>query len=304
MALIDFHLHFFSRPYFEALASESTQPGTPQERLERAAAKARIELPTADLAQHTGRWMAELERSDVEHACAFASHPQEIAALAEARTLAKGRITPFALVNPRQEGCAERVRSLMREKGFGGVLLFPAMHHYDVSGAECAPLFDVLDELGGVAYVHCGLLVVKLRDLLGLPRTVNLYFANPIGVIPAANAHPRARFVIPHFGAGCFRETLMAGAQCPNVYVDSSSSNGWIATQPEKLSLKDVFERALGVFGPERILFGTDSGTFPAGWRRDRFEEQRACLAALSLSAQDQEKIFAGNARRLLARPV
>jgi len=109
------------------------------------------------------------------------------------------------------------------------------------------------------------------------------------------------RFVVPHFGAGFFRETLMSGAQCTNVFVDTSSSNSWIATQSPNLSLSDVFARTLHVFGHERILFGTDSNTFPAGWRKDRFEAQHAALRQLTLSAAAEEAIFAGNARRLLA---
>jgi predicted TIM-barrel fold metal-dependent hydrolase len=300
MTLIDFHLHLFSRPYFEALAALSPQPGTVEERLVRAADKAKLELPSKDLAVHVARWITELDAQGVEHACAFASAPEEFPALAEAAVLARGRITPFALVNPKAEGVDARVRALLAEKGFRGVLLFPALHHYDIASPECAPLLRVLDEQRAIAYVHCGVLIVKLRDLLGIPRTMDLRFANPLHVIPAANAHPNVRFVIPHFGAGFFRETLMAGAQCPNVYVDTSSTNSWIATQPEKLSLRDVFERALGVFGPNRILFGTDSNTFPAGWRAERYREQRAIVESLAPAAV--EPIFGGNARALLAR--
>jgi hypothetical protein len=228
--------------------------------------------------------------------------PEEIPTLAEAATLARGRITPFALVNPKVEGCAERVRVLLRDKGFRGVLLFPALHHYHVGGPEAAPLLAVLDEFRAIAYVHCGLLVVKLRDLLGLATPTDLTFANPLGIVPAARAHAHASFVIPHFGAGFFRETLMAGAQCPNVYVDTSSSNSWIATQEPKLALRDVFERALGVFGPERILFGTDSNVFPAGWRADRLDEQRTALASFQLDQRKLNAVFGGNARTLLAR--
>jgi predicted TIM-barrel fold metal-dependent hydrolase len=157
-----------------------------------------------------------------------------------------------------------------------------------------------LSEHDAIVYVHCGLLIVKLRDLLQLPRPQDLTYANPLGVIPAANAHPRVRFVIPHFGAGFFRETLMAGATASNILVDTSSSNSWMATQSPKPTLTEVFARALEVFGHERILFGTDSNTFPAGWRKDRFAEQHAALSSLSLAAAQEEAIFAGNARRLL----
>ena len=43
MTLVDFHLHLFSRPYFEALAALSPMPGTVEERLAQAAAKAKNE---------------------------------------------------------------------------------------------------------------------------------------------------------------------------------------------------------------------------------------------------------------------
>ena len=117
----------------------------------------------------------------------------------------------------------------------------------------------------------------------------------------AADAHPEVSFVLPHFGGGLFREARSAGTQCGNVYVDTSSSNSWIATQPAALSLRDVFERTLQVFGPERILFGTDSNFFPAGWRSERLDEQREILDDLGVVDAVHELIFSGNADRLLA---
>lgn len=302
MDTVDFHLHLFSRPYFAALAAQSTQPGTVDERLARVAQRTGLELPAPELATHVARWIEQFDRHQVAHVAAFASAPEEAPALAEAARLAQGRITPFALVNPTAPGAAARVRELLSSGPFRGVLLFPALHHYDLSAPEQREFLGVLDEQRAIAYVHCGLLVVKLRDLLGLPRTMDLRWANPLNVIPAANAFPNARFVIPHFGAGLFRETLLAGAQCPNVYVDTSSSNSWMHTQPAALTLRDVFARALSVFGAQRVLFGTDSNTFPAGWRVERRDEQARTLDELGVSAADRQRIFADNARRLLAR--
>ena len=93
----------------------------------------------------------------------------------------------------------------------------------------------------------------------------------------------------------------MAGAQCPNIHVDTSSSNSWIGAMPGFMTLPHVFERALGVFGPERILFGTDSGVFPAGWRHDRLAEQLKALRRVSVPTAHVDAILAGNAERLLA---
>ena len=179
------------------------------------------------------------------------------------------------------------------------MLTFPAMHRFEVGGEASRAMLEPVAAVSGVCYVHCGLLVVKLRDLLGLPRGYDLRYANPLAIVPAADAFPEVTFVVPHFGAGFLRETLMLGAQCPNVVVDTSSSNSWVHTQPG-LELREVFARALDVFGPQRVLFGTDSGTFPAGWRADRRDAQLALLGELGLTEGERALVMGGNAVRIL----
>lgn len=300
MSLIDFHTHYFSSVFFRTLAAQSPLPGEPETKLAALAKKTGIELPPADPAAHLARWLGEMHRNGIEHLCTFASLPEELPEVGAAALASAGRISGFALLNPRQPGAAEKAEQALASGGHKGVLLFPALHGYAVDQPELKPLFEVLERRRAIAFVHCGLLVVKLRDLLGFPRTQDLRRADPLALVPVANAHPNVRFVIPHFGAGFLRETLMAGAQCPNVHVDTSSSHSWMATHCPRPTLREVFGRALEVFGPARVLFGTDSTTFPTGWQRARHEEQRAALAELGASAPDQEAIFAGNARRLL----
>jgi len=225
----------------------------------------------------------------------FASVPEEIPEVRQAAALSGGRIAGCAFLNPHLEGAREAAA----DRNLCGALMFPAMHHYHV--ADLTEILDVLDARRAIVFVHCGLLVVKLRDLLGLPRPYDLSYANPLSIIPAANRFRRIRFVIPHFGAGFFREALMVGSQCENVYVDTSSSNAWMKTQPQTASLEGVFARALDVYGSERILFGTDSNVFPAGWRRDRYEEQDAVLDSLCLPAAEKARVFGANAAELLA---
>ena len=297
---IDAHTHFFSRPFFTALAEASSRQEPPEAILADLASRTGLEIPAPSTSEHVDRWLAALDAAGIERAVSFASHPAEAPALAEAAGLSKGRLIPMLLVDPRVEGAAERTATMMDDHGFGGVLLFPAMHHVHLGGPEARPVLETVAQRAGLVYVHCGMLVVKLRDLLGLPRQFDLAYANPLDLIPAADAHPRANFIIPHFGAGFFRECLMAGAQCENIHVDTSSSHSWMRTQPEGLDLRQVFARALDVFGPQRILFGTDSGPFPAGWRGDRLEEQEAVFERLGLESNEREAILGGNAARLL----
>jgi len=301
--IVDAHTHFFSRPFFEGLARLSPQTGSTEEKLARVAAATGLEIPPADLGAHLARWISGLDAAGVSHAVTFASLPEEAGTVAEAVRRARGRLSGYGLVNPASAGAAGFTRALFEEHGFRGVLLFPAMHHVHPGDPATRAVLEVVNEHRGVAVVHCGILQVKLRDLLGLPRPYDLAYANPLGIVPAANAFPDVAFVIPHFGAGFFRECLMVGEQCENVLVDTSSSNSWMRAQAGDLDLAGVFRRTLGVYGSQRILFGTDSSTLPRGWRQDLLVLQRAALAAAGVGAEDEAAILGGNTRRLLGLP-
>jgi predicted TIM-barrel fold metal-dependent hydrolase len=112
---------------------------------------------------------------------------------------------------------------------------------------------------------------------------------------------PKLNFILPHFGAGLFRETLMLCDLCPNVYLDTSSTNSWM--RYEGLDLKTVFQRARAVCGYRRLLFGSDSSYFPRGWNAGIFRLQSEALAELGASEEDARAVFGANLNRLLARP-
>ena len=100
MELFDFHAHFFARPFFDALAAQSPLAGTTREKLEQVTNATGIELPSEDIIAHTRRWTEELDRHGVARMAAFASLPEEAAAVAEAARAAPDRLVPFCLVNP------------------------------------------------------------------------------------------------------------------------------------------------------------------------------------------------------------
>jgi Amidohydrolase len=97
------------------------------------------------------------------------------------------------------------------------------------------------------------------------------------------------------FGAGYFQETLVLAAHCPNVFIDTSSANGWTRYMPYPMDLRLVFERALDAVGPERIIFGTDSSHFPRGFLWEILEEQTGILNTLGVSKADAQLIMGGN---------
>jgi hypothetical protein len=122
-------------------------------------------------------------------------------------------------------------------------------------------------------------------------------YSNPLDLHGPALRFPRLPFIVPHFGAGYFREAMMLADLCPNVYLDTSSSNSWM--RYEELDLPTVFRRALAVVGPERLLFGTDSSFFPRGWNQHIFEQQAHVLHSLDLTLADARLIFSENLENL-----
>jgi predicted TIM-barrel fold metal-dependent hydrolase len=172
------------------------------------------------------------------------------------------------------------------------------MHGYRPDDACVEPVFRAAAAFGGAVFVHCGVLTVGIRKKLGLPSRFDLRLGDPLAVSRAALGFPQVPVIIPHFGAGYFREALMAADQCPTIHLDTSSSNSWIRFH-DGLTLERVFRTALGVAGPSRILFGTDSSFFPRGWHAPVHDEQQRILTSLRLGEAEQTAILGGNFERL-----
>lgn len=300
MSTQDAHTHFFGRSFFSTLAKLSPRTEDEATLLAEVAQRAGLEIPDADPKRHAERWLAAMDGADVERMVTFASVPPEAPAVAEAARHAGGRLVPYTVVDPTADTALEFAERALSQLGFRGLLLFPAMHHFDVSGPEMNPFYELALQHKAPLVVHCGILQVKLRDLLGLPRPYDLSFANPLAVVPAANRFPGLTFVIPHFGGGFFREALMAGLQCENVMLDSSSSNSWMVSDPGMLSLSRVFRKAIDALGAERILFGTDSCTFPRGYRTDIRDLQLEALRTAGATDAQISRIYSENMLALL----
>ncbi len=296
----DAHTHFFSRSFYTTLASLSPRKTDPESLVREVVAAARLDLPDGDTAAHRQRWLAEMAKHDVARMVCFASVPQEAEVVATAARESGGRLLPYALINPTDAAAAGFAEKALGSMGFRGLLTFPAMHHFHPGDSLFTPILDALRRHKAPVIVHCGILRVKLRDLFGIPRPYDLSYANPLDIVPAAQRYPDITFVVPHFGGGFLHELLLVGKQCENVWLDTSSSNDWLATMPGRVTLADAFRNALDVFGAERILFGTDSSTFPRGWRSDIRDVQLAALAQAGASDAQVAAIMGGNLARLL----
>ncbi len=281
----DAHCHFFSTPFFGALGGDG------------ALARLGWEAPGTSEAL-ADRWTAELDRHQVARAALIASVPGDAASVAAAIARHPQRFVGFFMVDPtRADAVAQAAAAL--ESGLRTICLFPAMHHVPVHDERARALFDLAASKPGTAvFVHCGVLSVGVRKKLGLPSAFDIRYGNPLDLHAVALRYPQVPIIIPHFGAGLFREALMVADLCPNVLFDTSSSNGWIKYHPG-LTLADVFRRALDVLGPDRLLFGSDSSFFPRGWVKEVYAQQSAALNEIGAGADVREKIFSGNFARI-----
>ena len=278
----DAHIHFFSRRFFASL-------GEPAQ----VAEKLGWELPGEDPAELAAKWVAELDAQGVARAALIASVPGDEASVVAARAAYPERFLAYAMVNPLAEGAAVA-------EGLNAISLFPAMHRYSVHDARVEPLLEQAQQRGCAVFVHCGVLTVGVRKKLGLASPFDMRYSNPIELHGVAMRYPGVKFVIPHFGAGYLREALMVADLCPNVYLDSSSSNSWM--RYEGLDLRTVLRRTLDVAGASRVMFGSDSSFFPRGWVREVFDDQVRVLSDLGVSAADARAILGGNLAELFGR--
>ena len=292
----DAHCHFFSAPFFAALGRGLTD-ADPRAPHETALARLGWEAPGAPEAL-ADRWVAALDVAGVSRAALIASVPGDADSVIAAIRRHPERFVGFFMVDPTQpDAHAAAARAL--DEGLRGICLFPAMHRYAIHDERARRLFDVAAARPGTAmFVHCGVLSVGAREKLGLPSPFDIRFGNPLDLHAVARDHPGVPVIVPHFGAGLFREALMLADLCPNVFFDTSSSNGWIKYEAG-LTLSAVFRQALSVVGADRLLFGTDSSFFPRGWVMDVYERQSAALDQISVSAEVRRQIFGGNFDRL-----
>lgn len=285
-AVNDAHCHFFSARFFDGLGGEAAigklgwdLPGTPE--------------ALAD------RWVATLDHHGVGRAALIASVPGDHASVAAAVARHRTRFVGFFMVDATAAGAAETTALALDRGGLRTLCLFPAMHRYPLHDERVRALFAVAAARPGTAvFVHCGVLSVGVRRQLGLPSRFDVRLGNPLDLHALALDFPAVPIIVPHFGAGMLREALMLADLCPNVLLDTSSSNAWVKYHPN-LTLTDVMRQALAVVGPDRLLFGTDSSYFPRGWIRDVYTQQGDVLDRLGVGADVRAKVLGGNFDRL-----
>jgi predicted TIM-barrel fold metal-dependent hydrolase len=296
LAVSDAHVHFFSHRFFAALAEQKKVP------VDSLAPVLGWQLPSEYPEHLAAAWVQELDRQGVSRASLIASVPGDQESVIAAVRAFPQRFYGYMMVNPVAPSPAADVERALATGYIQGLCFFPAMHRYSIQDDRVAALLDLLaNSPRTIAFVHCGVLSVGIRKKLGLPSPFDMRFSNPIDVHQVALRYPQVRFVLPHFGAGYLREALMLCDLCPNVYLDTSSSNRWMRYEEAHADLRAVFRRALDVAGPKRLFFGTDSSYFPRGWNHEIFEAQTKALYEIGITEETARLIFHENLLQLFS---
>jgi predicted TIM-barrel fold metal-dependent hydrolase len=292
--LNDAHCHFFSTQFLATLARQRARGDTPDTLTRELGWDEPGEPETL-----ADRWVTELDAHGVGRAAIIASVPGDETSVARAVARYPSRLVGYFMVNAGADDAVDRTHAALTAGRLRTVCLFPAMHHVPLDDSRTLAVVRAAADNGAAVFVHCGALTIGVRRRLGLPSPFDLRLGDPLGVARLAAQFPSTPFIVPHFGAGAFREALMAADICPNIHFDTSSSNSWVRYHPG-LTLAGVLRATLAITGPGRLLFGTDSSFFPRGWHKAIFDEQSRAFDEIGASAHDRQLIFAGNFDRVV----
>lgn len=286
--VIDVHVHLFTLGLMREFAERPEAP----ERFKQAAREGRfgrhgLELRDLTPFQVAEEYVAKLKAAQVAKAMVVSVVPDSEYTRAFIAA-ANGHIHALCNLDPRDPGAPDLLRREMAA-GFRGVKLLPVNRCFRLSDPACRPFFEACSETGANLIVHYGVTVDPTGDLR---------YADPLDLSPVARDFPDVTFVIAHFGAGWLDEVLRLAYQCKNVCLDTSGTNNWMDYYVPKMTLPEVFERALSALGPERVLFGTDSNSMAPYRTWIRWMQERT-LEEMGLSDHDRDLVMRANASRI-----
>lgn len=300
--IFDSHLHFYSHSFFRFLITQKPARTDRATELKKIAAKGRIEIPGGDPLLLAKRWIDIIDKWKIEKTVLIASIPGDEDSVLKAVNAYPQRFSPFFAIEPNSNLMLENAAKRLKEQKFRGILLYPALYQINVQDPWLEPLYELANSEKAIIITQFGSLRLKAREYAGIDNIYSEEYSNPQDLIPVAKKYSDISFIVPSFGAGRFHEVLEAGQQCSNIFVDTSGSNMWLHDHPEKLDLKQVFSKTLSVFGAERIIFGSDSGFLPRGYRYDILDNQIKTLQEMRIQTGDMKKIFYDNLEGLIGK--
>lgn len=184
------------------------------------------------------------------------------------------RIISFGTIHPETQGWQDELKGLVGA-GIKGIKFHPNYQDFMVDDPKLFPLYEAIFTAGLMVLFHSGV------DLW-YPDTNQCH---PRQLKKVLTLFPGATIIAAHMGGFRCWEAVEENLLGTDLYFDTAYSLGELGVER--------MEKLIRAQGVEKILFGTDSP-----WSSPQAEI--ANLKTLKLTAEEQQMILGGNARRLL----
>jgi predicted TIM-barrel fold metal-dependent hydrolase len=175
----------------------------------------------------------------------------------------------FGTLHADMENISEEVEWIM-DNGLKGIKMHPDMQRFDIDDERLFPMYEAIQ----------GKLPVMLH--MGDP---NYDYSHPARLRRVLKLFPKLDAIAAHFGGYSMYETACGELKDTNCVMDVSSSLMYL---PEGDA-----ERYIGIYGAERMAFGTDYPIWDPVTEVERFMR-------LKITQEQKEQILCKTARRLL----
>jgi L-fuconolactonase len=191
------------------------------------------------------------------------------------------------IVDPSRADAAEQLTYWVKERGVRGLRLFPAAER-EPQWLDDPRTFQLWERAAALDIPVC--VCLRVRQLARLR--------------PVIERHPQVRVALDHLGAPRLDDgppfeqaaPLFDLVKLANVYLKFSSVNLYAAAKG-KSTPKEFFARLLGVFGAQRVMWGSN---FPNTYDRSLKEQLALAKSELSFVPEaDRRWLFADTARSL-----
>ena len=207
-----------------------------------------------------------------------------------------GRIIPLVRVDPLAEGALKFAEWALKKKGMVGIKMLPNGWYPD--GPEARDFYKLAEDLRVPIQFHSG--------ILWAPNDCSKY--NRPAYFEALLDFPGVRFSLAHISWPWTDECVAVVQKFKVINARDESRDdyqAWIDLTPgtPPIYRRDALERCLACVGANFMMYGSDDVARAAEVKEARWKRDMKLLPELGCSQQDLEAIFAGNARRFLARP-
>lgn len=185
------------------------------------------------------------------------------------------KIISFGSVHPYSPDAVDEVERLY-SLGIRGIKFQPLHQHFYMDEPCCKPVFKKIGSLGMMTVIHGGR-SIRTKEYPVLPEAM----------AKCINCFDGAPVVLAHLGGMFLTEDEIREVAGLPVITDT-------ALCVRHLDQKK-FEFALGLFGVDRVMFGTDMP-----WAS--LEREKAYIENASLTDAEKQLIYDGNARRYLTQ--